>query len=261
MGRYEEAIAAAEHAIELGRDMGRPVSVVMNYSTLALREIFALDDALTRSEGVAELLGPSDFNMPWMKARADVFVARVMKGDLSTAESSWDALWDDAVGSKAWERWIVSGRLAAARAELELARGRIDDAQTWSMRAIDMAVTSSRKKYEVIARTTLGRALVGAGLGQRGGRRDPSGGGGSSGARFAFHSLAGPGGIRGGIVCVRRPPVSSSQRGDRDNPFDRRRSFAATCGDVSCRSTSRRGARSSSLSASSRFPRDAGGNG
>jgi class 3 adenylate cyclase/tetratricopeptide (TPR) repeat protein len=166
MGLYEEAIAAAEHAIELGRDMGRTVSVVINYSTLPLREIFALDDALSRSEGVAELLGPSDFNMPWMNARADVFVARVMKGDLSTAEGSWSALWDDAVGSKAWERWLVSGRLAAARAELELARGRLDDAQTWSLRAIDMAVASSRKKYEAIARTTLGRALVAAGLGQ-----------------------------------------------------------------------------------------------
>jgi tetratricopeptide (TPR) repeat protein len=165
MGRYEEAIAAAEHAIDLGRDMGRPVSVVINYSTLSLREIFALDEALSRSEGVAELLGPSDFNMPWMNARADVFVTNVMKGDVSMAEGSWSSLWDDAVGSKAWERWLVSGRLAAARAELELARGRIDDAQTWSLRAIDMAVASSRKKYEAIARTTLGRALVAAGLG------------------------------------------------------------------------------------------------
>lgn len=165
MGRYEEAIAAAEYAIELGRDMGRPVSVVINYSTLSLREIFALNEALSRSEGVAELLGPSDFNMPWMNARADTFVARVMKGDLSMAEGSWSALWDDAVSSKAWERWLVSGRLAAAKAELELAMGRIDDAQTWSLRAIDMAVVSSRKKYEVIARTTLGRALVAAGLG------------------------------------------------------------------------------------------------
>ena len=68
LGRYEEAIAAAEYAIELGRDMGRPVGVVMNYSTLPLREIFSLDDALTRSEGVADILGPSDFNMPWMNA-------------------------------------------------------------------------------------------------------------------------------------------------------------------------------------------------
>ena len=165
LGRYEEAIAAAEYAIELGRVMGRPVSVVMNYSTLPLREIFAVDEALARSEGVADLLGPSDFNMPWMNARADVFVARVMKGDLSTAEGGWNAIWSDAVGSKAWERWLVSGRLAAARADLDLAKGRIEEAQAWAMRAIDMAVASSRKKYEAIGRITLGRALVAGGLG------------------------------------------------------------------------------------------------
>jgi class 3 adenylate cyclase/tetratricopeptide (TPR) repeat protein len=166
LGRYEEGIAAAEYAIELGRDMGRPVSVVMNYSTLPLREIFALDEALIRSEGVADLLGPSDFNMPWMNARADMFVARVMKGELSTAERGWSALWEDAIGSQAWERWLVSGRLAAARADLDLARGRTDEAQAWAMRSIDMAVASSRKKYEAIGRITLGRTLVAAGLGR-----------------------------------------------------------------------------------------------
>src|SRR5580700_10757704 len=138
--------------------MGRPVRVVMNYSTLPLREIFAVDEALPRSEGVADLLAPSDFNMPWMNARADVFVARVMKGDLSKAENGWSALWNDAVGSKAWERWLVSGRLAAARAELDLTKGRIEEAQVWATRAINMAVASSRKKYEAIGRITLARA-------------------------------------------------------------------------------------------------------
>ncbi|HSZ38316.1 MAG TPA: hypothetical protein VK773_14580 [Acidimicrobiales bacterium] len=164
MGRYGEALAAADHAIALGRDMGRPVSVAVNYSTLPLREIFALEDALVRSEEVAENLGPSTFNMPWMNARADVFVARVMRGDLSDADRGWSELWEDAVTSRAWERWLVSGRLAAARAELDLALGRVDDAQTWAQRAIDMAVTSSRSKYEAIGRTMLGRTLLAAGL-------------------------------------------------------------------------------------------------
>jgi class 3 adenylate cyclase/tetratricopeptide (TPR) repeat protein len=164
MGRYEEALAAADHAIALGRDMGRPVNVVVNYSTLPLRDIFALEDALARSEEVAENLGPSTFNMPWMNARADVFVAKVMRGDLSLAERGWSALWDDAVSSSAWERWLVSGRLAAVRAELDLALGRVDDAQKWAQRAIGMAVTSSRSKYEAIGRITLGRTLLAAGL-------------------------------------------------------------------------------------------------
>jgi tetratricopeptide (TPR) repeat protein len=164
MGRYEEAIAAAENAIELGRDMGRPVNVVINYSTLPLREVFALEEALVRSEDVALRLGPSDFNMPWMNARADVFVAKVMKGDLAAAENDWDSLWDDAVTSKAWERWLISGRIAAARADLDLARERIEEAQTWAMRAMELAAASSRKKYEALARITLGRTLLAAGL-------------------------------------------------------------------------------------------------
>ncbi len=164
MGRYEEAISASEGAIELARTMGRSTNVVMNYSTLPLREIFALDEALERSQEVAENLGPSDFNMPWMNARADVFAARIVRGDLWAAETTWRSLWEDAVSSKAWERWLVSGRVAAARAELELATGHSDEAVVWARRAIDMAMASSRKKYEAIARTTLGRALSSLGL-------------------------------------------------------------------------------------------------
>jgi hypothetical protein len=59
----------------------------------------------------------------------------------------------------------VVPRLAAARADLDLAKGRIEEAQAWAVRAIDMAVASSRKKYEAIGRITLGRALVAGGLG------------------------------------------------------------------------------------------------
>ena len=160
LGRYEEAISAAQDAIELALTMGRRVNVVTNYSTLPLREIFAVDEALTRSEEVTERLGPSDFNMPWMNARADVFAARVLRGDLSNARHEWGALWDDAIASKAWERWLVSGRLAAIRADLDLSMGRAEDALTWGGRAIEMAVASRRKKYEAIARTTVGRALT-----------------------------------------------------------------------------------------------------
>jgi hypothetical protein len=119
---------------------------------------------LVRSEEVVERLGPSDFNMPWINARADAFAARVIAGDLSRAENDWASLWEDTITSKAWERWLVSGRLAAARADLELALGHTDDALTWARRAIEMAVASSRKKYVAIARTTVGRALIAHGL-------------------------------------------------------------------------------------------------
>ena len=164
MGRYSEAIAAADAAIELALGMGRPVNVVTNYSTLALREIFALDEALQRSAEVADRLGPSDFNMPWINARADLFTTQVLRGDVSSAIAGWKSLWEDAESSIAWERWLVTGRIAPWRAELELAAGHHDDAMVWARRAVELAADGGRKKYEAIARTTLGRVLIADGL-------------------------------------------------------------------------------------------------
>ncbi len=166
MGRYEEALVAADDALALAREMGRPVNVIMNYSTLALREILAVEEAVARSEEVADRLGPSDFNMPWMNARADCFAGWVMSGEVRRATRAWDALWEDALGSKAWERWLVSGRLAALRAELDLFTGRSSDSLVWAQRAIDMAASAGRRKYLAVAGTTLGRALTASGLGE-----------------------------------------------------------------------------------------------
>ena len=71
----------------------------------------------------------------------------------------WLSAWDDAIASVAWERRLLGGRLAALRAELELQEGRFDDAMTWARRAIETAVSTRRRKYEVVSRVTLGRVL------------------------------------------------------------------------------------------------------
>jgi class 3 adenylate cyclase/tetratricopeptide (TPR) repeat protein len=164
LGRYEEALTASESAIAAAKRLGRPGSVVLNYSTLILREIFALDEARERSQTVADRLGPSDFNMPWMNARADLIGAELLLGELGTVERLWPAAWDDALEVQAWEHWLVSGRLAVARAQLELGLGSLDDAVTWSRRALDMAESGGRPKYEAIALQTLGQALTQQGL-------------------------------------------------------------------------------------------------
>jgi hypothetical protein len=80
-------------------------------------------------------------------------------GDLGEVERMWLSAWDDAIASVAWERWLLGGRLAALRAELELQEGRFDDAMTWARRAIETAVSTRRRKYEVVSRVTLGRVL------------------------------------------------------------------------------------------------------
>jgi tetratricopeptide (TPR) repeat protein len=136
----------------------------MNYSTLTLREIFALEEARERSHTVADRLGPSDFNMPWMNARADLIAAELLLGELGTVGRLWPDAWDDAQEVSAWEHWLVSGRLAIARAHLELGGGKLDDAVTWSRRALEMAQSGGRPKYEAIALQTLGQALTQQGL-------------------------------------------------------------------------------------------------
>ena len=164
MGRYEEALTASESAIAIAQRLGRPDNVVINYSTLILREIFALDEARERSQTVADRLGPSDFNMPWMNARADLIAAELLLGELGSVERLWPAAWDDAQEVQAWEHWLVSGRLAIARAQLELGAGKLDEAVTWSRRALEMAQSGGRPKYEAIALQTLGQALTQQGL-------------------------------------------------------------------------------------------------
>jgi tetratricopeptide (TPR) repeat protein len=163
MGRYEEALATGEAAIATARALGRPANVVTNYTTLTLREIFSLDEARDRSETVADRLGPSDFNMPWMNARADLLGAQLLLGDLNRVERDWPSAWEDVLAAKGWEHWLITGRLAAYRAELELERGRFDDSVTWARRAVESARAVHRGKYEAIALTTLGRALTAQG--------------------------------------------------------------------------------------------------
>jgi len=163
VGRYEESLVASDDAIALSRRLGRSDNVVMNYSTLALREIFAVDEALERSETVVGRLGPSSFNMPWLNGRADVLGSLLLRGDLGQVERDWPATWDDAVASDAWEHWLIMGRLAAYRADLELQAGRLDEAITWAGRALESARKGLRPKYEAIALATLGKALSASG--------------------------------------------------------------------------------------------------
>jgi tetratricopeptide (TPR) repeat protein len=164
LGRYEEALEASESAIAAAQRLGRPASVVTNYSTLIFREIFALEEARERSQTVSDRLGPSDFNMPWMNARADLIAAELLLGNFAAVERQWPSAWDDAQEVQAWEHWLTSGRLAAARAQLELGKGNLDDALTWSRRALEMAATGGRPKYEAISLQALGQVLTQQGL-------------------------------------------------------------------------------------------------
>jgi len=90
--------------------------------------------------------------------------AELLQGELGTVERLWPDAWEDAQNVQAWEHWLVSGRLAVARAQLDLGAGRLDDAVMWSRRALAMAESGGRPKYEAIALQTLGQTLIRQGL-------------------------------------------------------------------------------------------------
>ncbi len=245
LGRYEEALTAVESAIAIAKSMGRSANVVTNYSTAPLRDIFAVEEAHARSSEVAGRLGPSEFNMPWINARADVIAADLLLGELGRVEVAFPQAWDDALECLAWERWLVSGRLCAIRAELALELKQPDDALTWARRALEMAATSGRKKYEVIATTTLGAALSATGLAEEASNELRARRRGGGRARFAALPLADPRGAgRCGPAARRTGRRRRASRGcRRDHPRGRGRAVAGARSRVRGRPAGRGGPR------------------
>ena len=167
MGRYEEAIASFDAVIAFGRELGRPVRVLLNYSTSVFRETSDLDEARRRSEESLTITGRStSFHMPWMNALVDLIDTDVLAGEIGAAETRWRKLWDDVLATPAWEQWLLAGRMAALRAQIAAASESPEATAEWAERAIAMASRVRRVKYEAVARAVLGRALLGMGLGQ-----------------------------------------------------------------------------------------------
>jgi class 3 adenylate cyclase/tetratricopeptide (TPR) repeat protein len=163
-GRYEEGLALFEQTLQLARKLGRSTWIIQNYSTLPLRELFDLDEAKRRSQDSLDAPNPSPgFTMPKAMAMTDLIQTALLQGDVAIAESAWHVQWADSPNTKGWARWLVSGRLAAAKAEMELVAGRKDEAVDWARKTIELSIPVRRLKYEIAGRTLLGRALVSLG--------------------------------------------------------------------------------------------------
>jgi len=168
MGRYEEALASFDRVLALGREMGRPVRVLLNYSTLAFRDLFDLEEARRRSEeSLSQAVGNPAFHMPRMNAAVDLLQTNLLAGDVGAASLGWRELWEPVMATSAWERWYLGGKLAAARAEIALATESPEAAAEWAQKAVEMALSVRRAKYEAVARATLGKALQALGSGDR----------------------------------------------------------------------------------------------
>lgn len=166
LGRHEEALARFDATTDAVRELGRTPLYILNYASMIHRELNDLSVARGESEEVLERATGDGFGMPRRFAQSDLLQTSLLEGDIGRAQIDWPRLWEDAEQASAWTRWLIYGRLAAARAEIALHAETPESAVEWSQKAIDIATSTSRRKYEAIARTTLGEALT------RLGRRD-----------------------------------------------------------------------------------------
>jgi class 3 adenylate cyclase/Cdc6-like AAA superfamily ATPase len=165
MGRHEEAIRIWDEMLAVAGELGRNPRGLLNYSSLAYREILDIDEARRRSEQALELSEGQSFGMPRRFAASDLLLTDLLAGDIGRAQAVWPELWTDAQEATAWTKWLIFGRLATVRAEIALAAEGPDEAVEWAQRALEIDRGTHRRKYEIQAQTTLGEAL--AQLGRR----------------------------------------------------------------------------------------------
>ena len=160
LGRHEEALTKFDATTDAVRELGRKPLYLLNYSSMVHRELNDLSVARQESEEVLERAPRDGFGMLWRFAYSDLLQTSLLEGDIGRAQVDWPGLWEDAEQASAWTRWLIYGRLAAARAEIALLAETPEDAAEWAQKAIEIAISTRRRKYEAIARTTLGAAMA-----------------------------------------------------------------------------------------------------
>ncbi len=160
LGQHEEAIAIWERLFELARDLGQNRRGLLNYSSLAYREVYDLDEARARSSEALELSAGMQFGMPKQFAGSDLLWTQILAGDIGGAQTDWPLRWAEAEHATGWTTWLIAGRLLSTRAEIALEAETPEAAAEWAQRAVDVARRTRRRKYEARSLTSLGRALV-----------------------------------------------------------------------------------------------------
>ena len=64
LGRHEEAIVIWDELFDIARELGQNPRGLLNYSSLAYRELYDLTEARNRSEQALELSAGQSFGMP-----------------------------------------------------------------------------------------------------------------------------------------------------------------------------------------------------
>lgn len=166
LGRHEEAIRIWDDLFATARELGRNMRGILNYSSIAFREVLDLGEARRRSEEALELSSGQWFPMPLRFAYSDLLFTDLLEGDIGRAQADWPSRWEDAEGATGWTRWLIYTRLAVARAEIALSAEEPESAIEWAQKSLELSRATLRRKYEARALSLLGEALA------RAGRRD-----------------------------------------------------------------------------------------
>ena len=160
LGRHEVAISMWDELLRLADELGHTKRVVLNYSTLAYREVHDLETARQRTEEALELSATMQFGMPRQFAGADIVLTDLLAGDIGRAQAVWPERWEAAEHATAWTTWLIAGRLMSARAEIALEAETPEEAAEFANRAVELARRTRRAKYEARSLSTLGEALA-----------------------------------------------------------------------------------------------------
>jgi class 3 adenylate cyclase/tetratricopeptide (TPR) repeat protein len=163
LGRHEEAIRIWDELFANARELDHSTRGLLNYSSIAFRELLDLDEARRRSEEALELSSGHWFPMPLRFAHSDLLFTDLLEGDVGRAQADWPSRWEDAEDAIGWTRWLIYTRLAVTRAEIALHAEEPESAIEWAQKSVELARSTLRRKYEARALSLLGEALARAG--------------------------------------------------------------------------------------------------
>ena len=163
LGRHEEALVELERAAITGANLEVQPRFTSRATAMwagVLREVYDLDESRRLSERAIALGEEASFPGSQVSGKIDLLVLDLLTGDVGRAEAAWPSLWDAAVATKGWHQWLWMTRLRHAKAEVELATGRPEDATAAALEALEVAERFRRLKYVAASRLTLGAALL-----------------------------------------------------------------------------------------------------
>src|SRR5436309_15508676 len=115
--------------------------------------------------------------MPLLNSLVDILYTDLALGELGRAETQWPSTWEEVSRGKAWESWLLHGKMTLARAEIALRLGQMEPAAEWAATALADAVRTRRRKYEGNARALMGQIMLATGRADEGVRSEERRGG------------------------------------------------------------------------------------